>query len=125
MRAGRVFAIGDTAHEVSPIGGQGMNLGFLDAVTLAPLLARWLHEGAGVPPPGPLRAALDAWERARRTAASRSGRIAAVNTMLGRPSRAAGAEAVRFALATPARTVLAHAYAMGFDPAARSYRVPR
>lgn len=125
MRAGRVFAIGDTAHEVSPIGGQGMNLGFLDAVTLAPLLARWLREGAEGAPSVSLRAALDAWERARRTAASRSGRIAAVNTMLGRPSRAAGAGVVRFALATPARTVLAHAYAMGFDPAARLYRVPR
>ena len=40
LRRGRLFVIGDAAHEVSPIGGQGMNLGLLDAIGLAPLLAR-------------------------------------------------------------------------------------
>ncbi len=112
--SGRVFAIGDAAHEVSPIGGQGMNLGLLDAVTLAPLLARWVrgadesHE-------------LAHWERGRLRAADRAGRIAAVNTALGRPSRASSALAVRTALATPGARLLAHAYAMGFDPAAREF----
>ena len=45
LRRGRVFAIGDAAHEVSPIGGQGMNLGLLDAATLAPLVAEWIARG--------------------------------------------------------------------------------
>lgn len=36
----RVVLLGDAAHEVSPIGGQGMNLGWIDAVRLAELLAR-------------------------------------------------------------------------------------
>lgn len=40
MVAGRGFIIGDAAHEISPIGGQGMNLGWLDAAALAPVLAR-------------------------------------------------------------------------------------
>jgi 2-polyprenyl-6-methoxyphenol hydroxylase-like FAD-dependent oxidoreductase len=111
MRAGRVVAIGDTAHEVSPIGGQGMNLGLIDAVTLAPLLVGWLR-GGDAP------AELARWERERIAAAERSGRIATVNTALGRPSGPAAALAVRAALATPAARLLARAYAMGFDPAA-------
>lgn len=130
MRAGRVLAVGDTAHEVSPIGGQGMNLGLLDAVTLAPLLSRWVRaETAGIVGPGRASAvpweAITAWERRRRAAAGRSGRIAAVNTVLGRPAHAAGAAAVRAALASPGALVLAHAYAMGFDPDARLFRTPR
>lgn len=112
--AGRVFAIGDAAHEVSPIGGQGMNLGLIDAVTLAPLLARWLRDDDAPQD-------LARWERERLRAADRSGRIAAVNTALGRPSRAGAAVMVRAALGTPVAGLLAHAYAMGFDPAAREF----
>lgn len=32
---GRIVLLGDAAHEISPIGGQGMNLGWTDAVHLA------------------------------------------------------------------------------------------
>ena len=35
---GRVFLAGDSAHQMSPIGGQGMNTGFADAEFLAALL---------------------------------------------------------------------------------------
>ena len=37
--------LGDAAHEISPIGGQGMNLGWTDAVRLARELARSLPGG--------------------------------------------------------------------------------
>ena len=35
MHSGRVFLAGDSAHLLSPIGGQGMNLGWMDAWQLA------------------------------------------------------------------------------------------
>lgn len=74
---GRIALLGDAAHELSPIGGQGMNLGWLDAAVLAALLARALDEGA----PG---APFAAYER-RRLVARRAMRRAAWNTALGAP----------------------------------------
>lgn len=113
LRRGRLFVIGDAAHEVSPIGGQGMNLGLLDAVGLAPLLARWVHEGAAPD------ADLAAWERRRVRSAMRAGRLAAVNTVLGRPRRGAADRArrtlVRGMLTPPLGRGFAWAYAMGLD----------
>lgn len=41
---GRVVLLGDAAHEISPIGGQGMNLGWVDAVRLASELVRSLPQ---------------------------------------------------------------------------------
>jgi 2-polyprenyl-6-methoxyphenol hydroxylase-like FAD-dependent oxidoreductase len=77
MLRGRVLLMGDAAHEVSPIGGQGMSLGWLDAEAFAPLLAD---------------AANDDWpelwaavEHGRRRAAAEAARRAALNMALGRP----------------------------------------
>ncbi|MCC2032531.1 FAD-dependent oxidoreductase [Microbacterium allomyrinae] len=112
LRNGRVFVIGDAAHEVSPIGGQGMNLGLLDAVTLAPLIARWI--GTGEAPEHELRR----WEARRLRSARAAARLAAVNTALGRPMPRTDAlrrTAVRAMLAPPTGRLFAHAYAMGFD----------
>lgn len=112
LRNGRVFTIGDTAHEVSPIGGQGMNLGLLDAATLAPLLAAWV--GSGHAP----ESELARWEARRVRSARRAAALAYANTALGRPTgafepvRRAG---VRVMLAPPPAQLFARAYAMGFD----------
>lgn len=114
LRRGRVVVIGDAAHEVSPIGGQGMNLGLLDAATLAPILVTWAR--TGVAPD----AELARWERRRVRAARTAARLAAVNTALGRPlgpwAHGARSAVLRGALAPPIGRAFAHAYAMGLDP---------
>src|SRR5262249_9705944 len=46
FREGRTFLLGDAAHVHSPVGGQGMNTGIGDAVTLAWKLAAVLNGGA-------------------------------------------------------------------------------
>lgn len=78
MVHGRTVLIGDAAHEISPIGGQGMNLGWLDAVALAPVILASLR-GADV------GADLRNFEASRRAAAARAARQAEINMSLGRP----------------------------------------
>jgi 2-polyprenyl-6-methoxyphenol hydroxylase-like FAD-dependent oxidoreductase len=78
MVTGRVVMIGDAAHEVSPIGGQGMNLGWLDAAALAPIVSAAVR-GQEV------ESALRTFERTRLRAAARATRQAEINMALGRP----------------------------------------
>ncbi|WP_432523286.1 FAD-dependent oxidoreductase [Kineococcus sp. SYSU DK006] len=114
MVHGRRVVLGDAAHEISPIGGQGMTLGWLDARELAPLLVRELRAGDGreladVPE-------LVAFQRRRLAAAHRAAWQAGANTRLGRPVpavvRAARDGVLRAVLATPARHGLAAAFSM-------------
>lgn len=124
--ANAVIAIGDAAHEVSPIGGQGMNLGLLDAVTLAPVLARARsgsrHGAASRTPAERTReknTALRHWERSRLASARTAARLAGLNTVLGRPwpRRLAptAAAVLGSALRTPLARLPERAYTMGFD----------
>ncbi|MGW9022014.1 FAD-dependent oxidoreductase [Leucobacter chromiiresistens] len=120
--AGSVMVIGDAAHEVSPIGGQGMNLGLLDAATLAPVLAqeravRMRSAGSRSSPEH--RSALAQWERDRLASARTAARIAGLNTLLGRPwphpiTAPVGA-LLGGALRTPLARLPERAYAMGYD----------
>ncbi|MGX5717814.1 FAD-dependent oxidoreductase [Arthrobacter sp. MAHUQ-56] len=77
-RAGRSLLLGDAAHEISPIGGQGMNLGLLDAQALAPLLLSTLQGQ-------PMDGRFSRFEKNRRRAALVARRQAEINMMLGRP----------------------------------------
>jgi 2-polyprenyl-6-methoxyphenol hydroxylase-like FAD-dependent oxidoreductase len=81
MVRGRVLLVGDAAHEISPIGGQGMNLGWLDAVALAPALKHALML------PREARATLNDYDRLRRRSARRAARQAGFNMAMGRPVR--------------------------------------
>ncbi|NUP59996.1 MAG: FAD-dependent monooxygenase [Pseudarthrobacter sp.] len=76
--AGRSVLLGDAAHEISPIGGQGMNLGWLDGQALAPVLLSALHGRSGP-------AEFGRFQKDRRRAAVLARRQAEINMMLGRP----------------------------------------
>jgi 2-polyprenyl-6-methoxyphenol hydroxylase-like FAD-dependent oxidoreductase len=78
MVAGRTALIGDAAHEISPIGGQGMNLGWLDAEALLPVIVAALNGE-------PTGTALRCFDAQRRRAATAARRQAEVNMALGRP----------------------------------------
>lgn len=73
--SGRIVLLGDAAHEISPIGGQGMNLGWLDALRLAETLSvagRALRLGG--------------WERAQCRSARRAQRRSAFYMAMGAPA---------------------------------------
>lgn len=82
LARGRVALAGDAGHVLSPIGGQGMNLGWLDALALADALA-----GSAPGAAEPLTQRLARYDHARRRRARAAIYRAEVNTRLGRPRR--------------------------------------
>src|SRR5699024_10732972 len=112
LLAERCVLLGDAAHEISPIGGQGITLGWLDALELTPLLTQHVTAQRA----GALQADQE-WCRAERRIRRRArlaGMIAGVNTALGRPVgprlSALRAAAVGALLRTPLRRGLAWVY---------------
>lgn len=62
----RFVLVGDAAHAVHPLAGQGVNLGFLDCAALAEILVGELRAGGGVETLGELRV-LRRYERWRKS----------------------------------------------------------
>ncbi|WP_395245118.1 FAD-dependent oxidoreductase [Agromyces sp. MMS24-K17] len=113
--AGRIALVGDAAHEVSPIGGQGMNLGWLDALELDRVLARVLAaDDARAADAGP--DPFGGYARVRRRAAGRAIRQAWFNMTMGGAASGARLRArnalVRVLGVPPVRRLLASAFTM-------------
>lgn len=107
---GRVVLCGDAAHQMSPVGGQGMNVGFADAAWLAALLIDCGSAGHSA------EARLTHYGAVRRAAARIAIRRAAAGMWLGtRTGRLSGLwrdPLLRLLLAPPLRHRLPPYFAM-------------
>lgn len=106
LTVGRVALAGDAAHVISPIGGQGMNLGWLGACSLAEALADAAKKGKSTP-----ELAADGRRRSRMARAA--ARRAELNMWLGRPrARPLSQDLMRLLLSRPTVHALARAFTM-------------
>ncbi len=105
---GRTLLAGDAAHVLSPIGGQGMNLGWLDAWDAARALEAILKKGKA--PKSSLQAYALKRKKAARTAIAR----AAFNMQLGRKTPFAPLKYafVRLMLNSPLERLFARIFTM-------------
>lgn len=78
LAEGRIVLVGDAAHETSPIGGQGMNLGWAAARELAVAIERSLREG---------RPEFHDYERSALQSAARAQRRSFFYMTMGKPVR--------------------------------------
>lgn len=125
FRRGRALLSGDSAHVMSPIGGQGMNTGLADADHLADALTAILRAGASPD------VELSRYERERRRvfrrAAARAARGMWLGTRTGHVASRLRSAFIRALLARPQRQpALARYFAMWSLPdAAPLLRPPR
>ena len=107
---GRIALVGDAAHEISPIGGQGMTLGWLDAAELAATLADVLR--------GASRSSLAAYQAGAIRRQRMAARQAFFNTAMGRPRHGAALAARNLAVRAIAHPAFERRAAAAFTMAA-------
>ena len=121
---GRVFLAGDSAHQMSPIGGQGMNTGFADAEFLASLLAARLDKALTLSEFEVLSAEYTrVRKKAAQVAASRAALSMKLGTITGWGAQARDALLAWF-LTGPLRGVVAPRFAMKTIPGRSLETVP-
>lgn len=81
FHSGRIALAGDSAHVVSPIGGQGMNLGWLTAHRLAQSIQTCLEN------PDQAKSSLNSFSENSREVAKKVAKRAELNMWLGRKRR--------------------------------------
>lgn len=108
MAENRIFLAGDSAHIVSPIGGQGMNLGWLDCAELAPNIEEVLQNEHRV------KTVASSYSRSRRRVARKVIKRAEINMALGRKSKLypLKKKLVRLMLNTPLEQLMARIFTM-------------
>jgi 2-polyprenyl-6-methoxyphenol hydroxylase-like FAD-dependent oxidoreductase len=108
MNRGRVLLAGDAAHVVSPIGGQGMNLGWMGAELCSIALKKALQN------PGFHQRLFDVYTSKLRAIAKQTARRAEINMWLGRAENSGKAVelGVRFLTKPPASHLLARLFTM-------------
>ncbi len=104
----RILLAGDAAHVLSPIGGQGMNLGWLDAWAVAEALENILLKNKSV------TEQLRSYDSSRKKAAHIAIRRAEFNMRMGRKTRFAFLKYAfaRLLLKEPFATRIAHIFTM-------------
>lgn len=111
---GRVFLCGDSAHLMSPVGGQNMNTGFADA-EMAAWLTKILTEGRA-----PFRLCAGLYNKTRKRAARAAYRRARVLMMLGTSGGNIWSSIRNFAafilLNSPLRQILVQTFSMQSIP---------
>ena len=108
LHRGRILLTGDAAHVVSPIGGQGMNLGWIGAELCSITLKKALQN------PGFHRKLFDIFSSRQRAIARQTARRAEINMWLGRAENSGKTVelGVRYLTKPPASHLLARLFTM-------------
>ena len=109
----RIILAGDAAHVVSPIGGQGMNLGWLDAEDLADTLAGVLRESNESSEENRFQK-LNKFSSRRNKIARQGARRAEMNMWLGRKQSRYGIRKllIRLMMKPPLKRLMANIFTM-------------
>jgi 2-octaprenylphenol hydroxylase len=87
----RFVLVGDAAHSIHPLAGQGVNLGFMDAASLVQVLTEARAAGASLEALGemPVLRRYERWRKTENTAAL--GLVDALNRLFSNDTRSVGA----------------------------------